>query len=308
MGVATGAYAADNQDLIWSFSWKGGESYLMMDINGDLVETQMPADDIGAAARQAVHILRLNGGRVGPNGMPIINGWIPHALYTHLVLQSYQDEPLPSRWVVSPADSVRLDWQDDPVNKFDQGFWLPLQPDPTPTNKRWPYSASYSVTASAWDYNQSSLGDEFDAKRTYQSFQHNFWVIPAETDVSQRPIADVAFPDAKVHVHDTHQRHLGDRRPYYGLEEARIPLLMFDGAAAVRQTADANPGWRPPTPDFPCSVFNYKPSAWEPDTVSGDAQDVVKGYYRWTRGGLLGRDFGALPLDTGQADPGECDL
>jgi hypothetical protein len=34
----------------------------------------------------------------------------------------------------------------------------------------------------------------------------------------------------------------------------------------------------------------------------------VKGYYRWTRGGLRGIDYGGLPLDTGQAEIGECDI
>ena len=34
----------------------------------------------------------------------------------------------------------------------------------------------------------------------------------------------------------------------------------------------------------------------------------MKGYYRWSRGGLKAVDFNGMPIDTGQADPGECDL
>jgi hypothetical protein len=55
-------------------------------------------------------------------------------------------------------------------------------------------------------------------------------------------------------------------------------------------------------------LFNYQPAAYEPPTKSGNLNDVVKGYYRWTRMGLKGIDFNGLPLDTGQPTPGECDL
>ena len=308
IGAATGAYASDNADAIWTYTWRGGETYLMADEDGNLVPTQMPDSDIEAAVRQMVHILRVNGGRVGEDVMPIESFWFPHARYTHLVLQAYIGEAIPSRWIVSSADRVRLNWQDDPAANFDDGHWLPLQPDPTPSNKRWPYSSSYSVTASTWDYNQTVLDDAVDASRARQGTVHAYWKVPADIDLTQRSLSDVAYPASKVHVHDTHQRHFGHRQPYFGLAEARVALATFDGGAAVRATGDGNPGWHPNAPTFPCLAYWYEPDEWEPPTTNGEWRELAKGSCRWTRGGLKGRDFGGLPLGTGQADPGDCDL
>jgi hypothetical protein len=55
-------------------------------------------------------------------------------------------------------------------------------------------------------------------------------------------------------------------------------------------------------------AYYYQPASWEPPTTNDDFLQLSYGFYRWTRGGLKGIDFGALPLDTGQPDPGECDL
>lgn len=279
----------------------------MLGLDGEIMIV-MPDNQLEAARLQAVHLIRLLGDRIGDGGMPLVNPWLPHVLYSHLPLQEYLGSDIPDRWVVSPADRVRLNWQDDPETKFDQGFWLPLQPDPTPTNRRWPYASSYHITAGAYDALQSELDPAFKGLRIQQAGTHNNYTIVGNPDLSRRPLSDVVYPSGKVHVHDSNQRHFGDRRPYFGLEEARVAMLMFDGSAGVRMTADANPGWRPRTPDVPCSTYFYQPSPWEPETISGDLNDFAKGHYSWTRGGLKGLDYGGLPLDTGQSDPGECDL
>ena len=39
---------------------------------------------------------------------------------------------------------------------------------------------------------------------------------------------------------------------------------------------------------------------FEPPTLSGDALEDVVGYYKWTRGGLKGIDFGGSEINTGQ--------
>jgi hypothetical protein len=83
---------------------------------------------------------------------------------------------------------------------------------------------------------------------------------------------------------------------------------MFDGSVDVRISADANPGWDPSNPALPCMITWYEPYPWEPDTGNGEWHQAIKGFYRWTRGGLKGVDFGGMPLDTGQPTPGECDL
>jgi hypothetical protein len=39
-------------------------------------------------------------------------------------------------------------------------------------------------------------------------------------------------------------------------------------------------------------VYYYAPAGSEPATLSGKPADQVLGYYRWTRNGLKGVDYG----------------
>jgi hypothetical protein len=305
IGAGTTSYAADHQDLLWGFSWQGGTVELMADENGDLVPTELPDDDNGAQMRQGVHLIRILDDRVGNEGtklMPIVNAWAVQVMYSHLPLVDYLGAHPLDRWTADPGDRNRINWKDDPVNKFDQGFWLPNQPDPTiPTNRRWPYSSSYRAVAAAWDVYQSDLrnGTGF---RVEQASTENTWIYPAEGQLFGNTLADVAYPAHKVHVHDSNQRHFGACQPFFAQLNSRLPLLFFDASVTVRRTADANPGWRPNIPTFPCSLYNYQGPLCPGDDT------VVKGHYAWTRAGLSGLDFDALPVDTGQPDPGECDI
>ena len=309
MGVATGSYAADYQDRIFSFTWRVGQTYPMMNENGDIELVTMTGSDINAGARQAVDIMRRRADRIGEHAMPIINNWIPHVLYTHLVLQDYLASRLPEKMVVCPEDKNRLNWQIDPTEKFDNNFWLPLQPNGlSPFNHRWPYSASYQTVPASYDVFQSDL---FAAsKRIRQSGDHFGYIIPAAARVGDIQMSSVAYTANKVHMMDAHQRHFSNARPYFGLTTGvcRQPLLFFDGSVNVKVTSDSNPGWNPGQNVQPCDLFNYNPSSWEPPTTSGNFVDFCYGFYRWTRMGLRGVDFGGLPIDTNQATPGECNL
>lgn len=314
-GAATNAYTADHSDLLWSFSWRGGETYEMVNEDGDLVPTQMPDSDREAAIYQAVHLIRLLGDRSGENTMPIPNGWLPHLSYSHLPLMAYLNESPLERWTTSVADDVRQSWKDDPINKFDEGFWLPLQPDPTPTNRRWPYSMGFELSIAAWAYNQSDLMASPN-DRLSQGGSHRVYLVPANARYFDRRLGDVRYAGNKVQIFDTHQRHFGEKQYFFGLEDGvdsndapgRVPTLMYDASAGVRAVNDANPGWRPNTPSFPCLTFWYQPNAWEPATTNGQFQEFCHGFFRWTRGGLIGLDFGGAPIDTGQSTPGNCDL
>jgi hypothetical protein len=282
----------------------------MANEDGDIEPTQMILSDMCAAGAQAIDILRRRADRVGEGWIEHQECWIPHVLYSHLVIQDYLASRLPELMVVDPNDRVRLNWQIEPQAKFDKGFWLPLQPDPIPSYRRWPYSSSYQVVPATYDPLQSDPRDkpELNTTRMLQSNTHYQYVIPGASRFKTMLLTDVAHPGAKVHLHDSHDRHFSARPAYFGLEGSRLPLAFFDASVSVERTADANPGWRPSAPKFLCMNFFYAPNAWEPPTIGGDATEMVKGYYRWTRGGLRGIDFGGMPLDTGQPTPGECDL
>jgi prepilin-type N-terminal cleavage/methylation domain-containing protein len=294
LGVATGTYSADYQDRIWSFTWRKGRDYSKFsDMNG-------ANTDVQAAANQAVDILRRRAD-FPQNQLRRISTWIPHVLYSHLVIQDYLAARLPEKMVVCPEDKFRLNWQSGPkAPEWPDSF----SPVPRGANgnsgKRWPFSSSYQVVPAAYDGSGAGLRvQQGDDHSTYQTF--------GDSKLGNQKIADVDFAAQKVHIHDSHQRHYTKTQLYFGYEQARLPLLHFDSSVVTRVTRRANPGWQPNSPEDPePTYYNYEPEmadarwAWEPATASGETTDVVTGFYRWTRGGLKGIDFGGSEINTGQ--------
>ena len=295
-GLAGGTYALDFDDRIFSFTWRKGH---MGSVYPDLRD---PRTDNAAAAAQAVEIMRRLGDR--PD-MPasLTRNWIPHVLYTHLVIQDYLSQRLPEKMVVCPGDRDRLAWQDNPRANFDQGQWLPGQPDPADEgSKRWPYSSSYQVVPASYD--RGDAGNRI----TQQGMLHYQYLVPEDAALGDRRLAEVQFPGQKVIVQDSEDRLRAARRTYYANSAATVSVLMFDGSVEARKTADANPGWDPNAPNSPQPMrFVYLPRAWEAPTTGSATQDVVIGYYRWTREGLAGVDFGANISRSRSPAPGRGD-
>ncbi len=76
------------------------------EMSGDIMNGwNSVGDDLAAASRQAVNIIRR---RWGEDSFPVPTLWIPHVLYSHLVLQDYLDQRLPAKMVVCPEDRYRL--------------------------------------------------------------------------------------------------------------------------------------------------------------------------------------------------------
>ncbi|MFG0283253.1 MAG: hypothetical protein ACF8R7_02430 [Phycisphaerales bacterium JB039] len=281
---ATASYAADNGDRFWSFSWTAGPT------PSAYPDLQFASSNFAAVAMQATDILRRRSGR---DDLPLPGSWLPHPLYNHLPLVDYLGEALPAFKLIAPADKYRLAWARDPA-AFDRGEFLPFQPDPSDLNKRWVYTPSYQIPAAMWDLSDVGL-------RISQAATHQSYAVPAGAIYAGAAIDDARFPSQKVMVHDMEQRTLGPRPLYCVEEAARTATLMADGAAGIRPTRSANYGW---LPNRPTSVawtrYQYAPSPWEAPTSTGEPGVRVDGHYRWTRGGILGRDFGGPEIDTGQ--------
>src|SRR5690606_31680995 len=148
MAGATSAYAADNGDRFWSYSWKEGPLP-----HSDPTLPATAASDLQAAAIQAVDILRRRGGR---SDIELPASWIPHVLYNHLPLVDYVGTRLPDFNLVAPGNKHRLNWARDPA-AFDRGEFLPFQPEPGEAAKRWPYSSSYMASVGMWDLAEESF-------------------------------------------------------------------------------------------------------------------------------------------------------
>ncbi len=305
-GVATGSYAADYEDRIWAFTWRKTGTPNNLKLPSQWAQYQQAGDDVAAGKMQALDILSRRTGRDPSDFFPISGAaWIPHVLYTHLVIQDYLAARLPEKMVVCPEDVHRNNWQIDPKNNFEQNVWQPFQAAGTdPINRRWPYSASYQPPSATYDRTPTP------SQRISQAGAHNFYWVPAGCVLGNLRMSDVQFPAKKVHLHDQEQRHYTKKRVFFGWAGSRQPLLMFDGSVNIEITGaevyqhqrlnrlmKGNEGWNPTQPQSTSPTFiDYTPATWEAPAQGQFGIDTTPGYYRWTREGLDGIDFGGQEI------------
>lgn len=270
-GNATASYAADHADRIWTFSWRKGDMLSQYpDLNG-------ATSDLHAAANQAVDIMRRRSGR---DGLQVPAAWFPHLLYSQLVLADYLDEALPQQYVACPEDKDRVCWQE---NEMDFCDVCPVTPPDCPfsTAYRWAYSTTYELPPSFYSPD-SRVGT---VQTISQGTAHNFFHVPPSAPLGQRMLHEVRYPSQKVMIYEQTARHFRPRTPFFAAEEARPAMLLVDGSVGVRVTSDSNPGGNPSNPKSP-----------SPTIVVGPDGTPHVGHFRWTRGGLLGRDYGGAEV------------
>ena len=301
LGQGANSYSTEFQDKIFAFTWDathGSSRFADLEAQRRTVN-----GGTAAASAQAVDIIRRRSGR---EDIPRIDGWIPQVLYTHLVLQDYLASRLPEKLVACTEDWRRLFWQEDVGRRFDNGDFLPDQPNPAGLGKRWPFSSSYQTPSSTYDYFASTIGvpPATWQRRIQQAGVHNLYLVPGNSRLGDLLFGDIQFPSSKVLYHDQYGRHFGKQDLYFGYPDARQPLLTFDGAVSIQYTRDTNRGWNPiAQTNRAVTRYNYDPAEYEPPLRDGSRRaggDLVDGYYRWTRGGNKGVDFGQREIDTGQ--------
>jgi prepilin-type N-terminal cleavage/methylation domain-containing protein len=299
LGRATHSYAADYLNRMPGFSVTQ-RSYQNLQYP-DLQALANQPNPIQSAAAQAVDIMRRRTGRdTSFDGTDYIPNWIPHVLYSHLVLQDYLAQQLPNKSVISPQDTARAAWQKDPI-AFENG----AVPGPAGRENRWPYSSSYETVS--FSYQPDRADTSRDLGGVSQGPTHRQYQTQNPGDLAQkigrRSLADVQFPDKKVERFDSISRYKGKTQQYYANPEASTLNLFFDSHVAFKKTGqpynrngkrfDANDGANPFTPltPFPLLV-TYEPElSWEPRTPDLAPSYSAPGYQRWTRGGLKGIDF-----------------
>jgi prepilin-type N-terminal cleavage/methylation domain-containing protein len=301
-GIATHSYAADFRDKLYSFTWTAGATvstpYADLDPSG--LDPTTGDQDVRAAAFQAVNIIR---NRASRDNFPVIGGggeggggWIPHILYSHLILQDYATTLLPEKATVCPEDANRLRWQN--VSAFDSGSLAPLAPPVSdPNNLRWPYSSSYQVVPASFsaDSGQNAVA-RGDSYFNYQS--------PAQgSTLGKRRLTDVAFTGSKVQLFDSVARHDCKSKFYYAVLSSKQPLMMYDQSVSIRRTRDSNQGANPKTADnfnviqtfVRIATTDLDQRPWDrPDLANSVGIDLYV-HYQFTRGGLKGVDFPGNP-------------
>ncbi|MBS0195244.1 MAG: type II secretion system protein [Planctomycetes bacterium] len=304
LGTATQSYTADYQDKLYAFTISSKTASLLT--YPDLIAQAAGAGNnaLEAHSAQAIDIIRRRTGRDAAS-LPQINGWIPDVLYTHLVLQDYLASRLPEKLVVCPEDRNRNLWQSDPIG-FMQGAFNPA---PNPLSPRWPYSSTYEHVYCHYAPDRCDNGPGVT-----QATAHNLYYFVNPTNVTdpgaylgRRKVTEISFLSQKVQMYDLQVRHRGKAQFYYGYADAVAPLLFYDASVRVLRTGpardplengvtipiDANSGWDPSTPNSTSPLMvQYTPAAWETPIRGGGSSVSLPGFYRWSRRGLKGVDYG----------------
>ena len=283
-GLAGAIYAGDFENTIPSYSWKGGRR-----TKSSFADLRAPSRDRDAVMFQAVDIMRTV---TGDHSIRLQSGWTPMMLYNHLPMLDYLAVSLYDDEVtVCPSDSYRIGLREAPVD----GVF-----------RRSRFQTSFDVVPAIFSADQTTGSvdtiEQFQAIGTGRGAYLNVRLPNAlgSPFLRLRRYSEVAFPSAKVHAYDTHQRHFGRPWIYYAIPDARVPVLMFDGSVSMRLTKDANEGFQPNNPRSPePTQFRYVPFGPDGDALNADGDEVI-GYYKWTRGGLRGIDFGGSEISTGQ--------
>jgi len=267
LGLGAMNYGGSNRDIIPAFRWKVGRySTTYDDLRG-------ATNDSTAVMYQAIGIIR---DRTGITNVPT-SPWFPNLWFSHLIFLDYlsgnPEEPV----AACPEDAEQVARAETPIDEFTPG-----------TIKR-KFESSYETSVVTYSVDQRRDG-------VVPVEQNNaFWTTfnRSPSFIVTRRFTQVAFASSKAYMFDTYDRHFSDKPDTLFIEDrTKQPILFFDGSVSVHATQDANRGFQPLNPASPDPTMI--------NIVFRDTPKFFPGYYRWTRGGLSGIDFGGKEIRTGQ--------
>jgi prepilin-type N-terminal cleavage/methylation domain-containing protein len=289
-GKAMSTYSGSFKFFMSGYSWDWHRNYSSF---GDL---QNAGSSVQAHADQAVDIVRrIMGANATTYGR--ITDRMMDRNYGHLpaIDGGFFSEKLPEPVVACPEDKSTLIWQKNYLTPLEglQDTGDPDASSSTAYKMMSPFYSTYQFVPNSWspELQQYPIYQASGAQGYHLLYYHT----PGYTKLGTRNLADVQFPAQKVWIFDLYARHFSKRTYWHAHEQAIQPLLMFDTSVAVRKTRDSNIGWDPrnPTSQTSYTSYTFYPFPFEPaQTLSGGPTDTVKGYFRWTRQGIKGVDFG----------------
>jgi prepilin-type N-terminal cleavage/methylation domain-containing protein len=275
MGQAAQNYGGDYRDTIPAFSWKPG--------NYDTRYNDLRSDGITDERRtvqfQGVSIIREFVGNEFITRDSGGTNWNAPLWFTHIVFFDYLTGNLEEPVAACPEDDEQVERAEMPVQDYE-------------TNRVFrKFESSYETSVVTYSVDTARAGIR-------PLNQHNNAYGQFDRDprfLESRRFTEVAYTSGKAYMFDTFDRHYAEvPDTVYFQTGARQPILFFDGSVSVRASSDSNPGFRPRDPSNP-----------EPSLIklSIRSDESFPGYYRWTRGGLRGIDFGGDEIGTGQPRP-----
>lgn len=283
LGIAYTTYASDHGDRIASLIGHG---------------KQQGQGPYWQTVTQAVELVRSV--TPGLERLPYFVGGTHHTLFNehalvtqfnHLVLTGHMEGKFPLGVTVCPEDSARIVWRKHPRDIQASGLVPSTYND---TERPWmPYSASYELMPAGFLSNRMLRMFPSD-KGFLQGAEHSkyYYADKFGESFGNRRMHEVAYPSQKVAVADSQQRHT--KKPlFFAYKEAQQPLMFYDGSVSVRKTADCDPGWKrvEPDKDKP-QTLTYAPDPAFESPVPASGKKTDASYYKWTREGLAGYDYG----------------
>jgi len=322
--MATGSYAGEKKDRLPAMDWRSSDPY-PIDLPGwEKYRGLYFADDLVAASFQVVHIIRKKT-KLSDEFAPVPENWIPFILYTHVPLTDYIGGTTPSPVAACPEDSWRIAIQRNWDAPTSTGLPYPQNGgDNTLSVWRWPFSTSYNIHQAHWGpsraerrYNPAARVPGFFLTAIWYPTNTgggSFYTKENSADSAMpgqfgfNKITDVRFPSQKVIMSDEFGRHFGKQTTFFAAPESRQPLPFYDGSVRIYLTGETNPGWDPSVSTnrggsarsmWLRLQYTKQQQAYDPDisTYTGfDSKTGLKqyrvpaGWFRYTRGGLLGWD------------------
>jgi len=286
--MAMTAYSTDFRGVMCTYSWQPGMAISRYaDLNNNY-------DPSASFAHQSSDIARRMTGR-GQDGFytAFENRYVARNLWQLPVADGgYLGDSLPKPAKSCPEDRVTLLWQANP-NDIDRVLATTGDPDPSSPQgfkRLLPFWSSYELTPYAYS---PDSGAGIVWQLSGQPGYHHLYGNNGPPKFRARSFDAVLFPCQKVWLYDLFDRHTFKRDLWYAYKVAAQPLAFFDGSVSIRKTQDSNPGWEPGNPrGVFATSYQYYPVGSDSPTLSGQPSDTVQGFYRWTRGGLRGIDFG----------------
>ncbi len=295
IGQGRDAYAMNNGDRIFSYTWRAGEAYILPD-----GRTKIAASDQEAAANQNTEILMRRTGRIsGIYKIRTAFNRLPHRRFTHLVLlddlAGDDDQAFVNPIGIDPGDQNQLVWSERPL-EYLQGSGVPYaagsnagyDDDPNwsgvENKQRWAFGSSYQAVPFAWQ------GDGPDNVYIPIASTPHLFSSQGSPELGRRLMSEVAFPAQKVHMHEEFDREQ-KRYPYFAYDHAAVEKLMFDGSVNGQISGEANSSVNPAQPGREW-MQRYVPLDAFPIPLGGfNDSTLLNMRFRWTEGGLQGIDY-----------------
>ena len=290
VGVAVNTYAADFEDKIASFSWNAGN------YTTKYADLRNPGNDNNQEQMfQLTEIIRR---KTGDDTIPPLRNRAPQRRFSHAVIVDYMADVIPEQTAACPEDRQLIAWAKDPKSPPDIG-----EQGGTAYSIITPYRSTYQFVPASWAPDKATPR----TNTVYQYPQdHDLFYFPSSPllKFGERQIREVDFPSGKVQMFDFYDFHSAAKAQFYAYADAKTNLLFFDGSARYLTTGDSNLSWRPNGPrNNTHSTMDYNPNPlYEPDSRTGNYQPDrgLETYFRWTREGLHGLDYGGSEIRTSQ--------